>query len=110
LRLSESLGLVPHSWSVVENVPADLRLRLESLERRLEETLRLSEVELSLQRAKLAREEARIRALDEQTQKDMRRARHTTSASASEAADRRNDQSAAGSGRWMRMLGRRNQE
>ena len=73
LRQIESLGHVPHSWAGLENAPEELRSRLEALEHRLQETLRLAEVELSLQRAKLARDELRIRVMDEQMQKDLKR-------------------------------------
>ena len=101
LRRIESLGHVPNSWAGLENLPDQLHARLESLEKRLEETLRLAEVELSLQRAKMAREEVRIRVIDEQLQKDLKRAR-LESGAASDADAGKDEQ--AGS-RWKRMLG-----
>jgi hypothetical protein len=100
LRRIESMGHVPNSWAGLENLPDQLRERLEALEKRLEETLRLAEVELSLQRAKLAREEVRIRLIDEQLQKDLKRARQD----APSESDSKDDQSGS---RWKRMLGRR---
>jgi hypothetical protein len=100
LRRIESMGHVPNSWAGLENLPEQLRERLEALEKRLEETLRLAEVELSLQRAKLAREEVRIRVIDEQLQKDLKRARQD----APSESDGKDDQSGS---RWKRMLGRR---
>jgi hypothetical protein len=102
LRQIESMGHVPNSWAGLENLPDQLRERLEALEKRLEETLRLAEVELSLQRAKLAREEVRIRVLDEQLQKDLKRARQDSDNAVEDAE--KNEQ---GSSRWKRMLGRR---
>jgi hypothetical protein len=104
LRQIESMGHVPNSWVGLENLPDELRARLDALEKRLQETLRLAEVELSLQRAKLAREEVRIRVIDEQLQKDLKRARDDAG-SPSDAADGGKGE-AAGS-RWKRMLGRR---
>jgi hypothetical protein len=104
LRQVESRGYVPNSWAGLENMPAELRQRLEVLERRLQETLRLAEVELSLQRAKLAREEARVKSMDDQMQKELRRARDANDSH--EEEERRGDESSAG-GRWRRMLGRR---
>ena len=99
LQKIESLGHVPNSWAGLENVPDEVRTRLEALEHRLQETARLAEVELSLQRAKLAREELRIRVVDEQLQKDLKRAKT--------AADSQTDESGDASGsRWKRMLGR----
>jgi hypothetical protein len=100
LRQIESLGHVPNSWAGLENAPAELRSSLEDLEKRLQETLRLAEVELSLQRAKLAREEARIHSLDEQMQKELRRVREASDDQSAPAED------LSGS-RWRRMLGRR---
>jgi len=102
LRQIESMGHVPNSWAGLENLPDQLRARLDALEKRLQETLRLAEVELSLQRAKLAREEVRIRVIDEQLQKDLRRARDDASSS----ADAEGKGEASGS-RWKRMLGGR---
>jgi hypothetical protein len=102
LRRIESMGHVPNSWAGLENLPEQLRDRLEALEKRLEETLRLAEVELSLQRAKLAREEVRIRVIDEQLQKDLKRARQDADSS----SDHDGGKEEQGS-RWKRMLGRR---
>jgi hypothetical protein len=103
LRQIESMGHVPNSWAGLENAPDQLRERLEALEKRLEETLRLSEVELSLQRAKLAREEVRIRVMDEQLQKDLKRARDD----AGHSSDSDGSKSEASNSRWKRMLGGR---
>jgi hypothetical protein len=104
LRQIESRGYVPNSWAGLENAPEELRTRLEALENRLQETLRLAEVELSLQRAKLARDELRIRVLDEQMQKDLKRARDASDDRANDESDPKGEQ---GGSRWRRMLGRR---
>jgi len=103
LRQIESMGHVPNSWAGLENLPDQLRARLDALEKRLQETLRLAEVELSLQRAKLAREEVRIRVIDEQLQKDIRRARDDASSS----SDADGGKGEASGSRWKRMLGGR---
>jgi hypothetical protein len=103
LRKIESLGHVPNSWAGLENVPDELRTRLEALEHRLQETARLAEVELSLQRARLSREELRIRVVDEQLQKDIKRAKTAADNQADESADPKGDPNGS---RWKRMLGR----
>jgi hypothetical protein len=100
MRQMESMGHVPNSWAGLENLPEQLRDRLEALEKRLEETLRLAEVELSLQRAKLGREEVRIRVLDEQLQKDIKRVREEA-----DSGDGEGGKNEATSSRWKRMLG-----
>lgn len=105
LRKIELIGYAPNSWSGLENAPDEVRSRLTELERRLEETLRIAEVELSLQRAKLGREEARIRGLDEQVQKEQRRARNS-SMFAEDVGSEIAGPEGKGS-RWRRMLGRR---
>jgi hypothetical protein len=103
LQKIESLGHVPNSWAGLESVPDEMRARLEALEHRLQETARVAEVELSLQRAKLAREELRIRVLDEQLQKDVKRAKNVADSQIDDSADGKGDQSGS---RWKRMLGR----
>lgn len=109
LRKLELIGHTPNSWAGLENVPEEMRARLAELERRLEETLRVAEVELSLQRAKLGREEARIRGLDEQIQKEQRRA-HNTSLFTGDAISEPPSADGKGGSRWRRMLGRRPNE
>lgn len=103
LQKIESLGHVPNSWAGLENVPDELRTRLEALEHRLQETARVAEVELSLQRAKLAREELRIRVMDEQIQKDLKRAKTVADSRTEDSSDDKGDQSGS---RWKRMIGR----
>ena len=103
LKKIESLGHVPNSWAGLENVPDDLRARLDALEHRLQETARVAEVELSLQRAKLAREELRIRVMDEQVQKDIKRAKTVADSQSDDSPDGKGDQSG---NRWKRMIGR----
>jgi hypothetical protein len=103
LRQAEARHVVRNDWKTLEEMPTELRVRLEVLEKQLEQTLRTAEVELSLQRAKLGREEARIRQLDDQVQKELKRA-------GMQGADTDEEGSVSDkgiSGRWMRMLGRR---
>jgi hypothetical protein len=102
LRNAESRHYVPNNWAMLESMPAELRGRLEVLEKQLQQTLRTAEIELSLQRAKLGREETRIRHLDEQVQKDLKRS-GINPADLQSDCDRDKSQS----NRWMRMLGRR---
>jgi hypothetical protein len=104
LRQASSRGHVPNSWADLADMPGELRVRLETLEKRLEEAQRLSEVELSLQRAKLARDEARLHTMDEQVQKELKRARDASDVSGA------NDAQGSSGGRWKRMLGRRPNE
>ncbi|MBA4029305.1 MAG: hypothetical protein C0478_00045 [Planctomyces sp.] len=64
LRAREISG-GPPNWAVLENAPEELVFELRSLQTRLEEHLRLAEVELSLERARCARDLARVRQQQE---------------------------------------------
>lgn len=89
---------LPPDWLALEAVPEELCRSLESLQRRLEQQLRLAEVENSLERGRLAREVVRLR---EQSEKQERRARQLglqlddLDAAAGTGADKR----------WIRFLG-----
>lgn len=59
-------------WDKLNQVPEELQRELLSLRNRLQEKLRVAEVDLSLQRAKLAREEARLSLKADQIGRQMR--------------------------------------
>lgn len=99
LRRLNTRHRLPDDWSALANVPDELRERLMALERRLEESLRLAEVETSLERARLGREAIRLRLWEEQLQKEARR--HTAAAGPPKEADDTDPKSR----RWLRMLG-----
>jgi hypothetical protein len=108
LRLVEGRTRPSDGWKAFESVPAELRERLESLERRLDQAARMSEVELSIERAKLGREAARLKQLEEQTQKAA--ARVGLAVADAERAENDDDEPETtqrqADGRWLRMLGR----
>ncbi|WP_437228693.1 hypothetical protein SH661x_001031 [Planctomicrobium sp. SH661] len=60
LRLAESRKYVPVNWDLLAEAPDNYRRRLESLETLLKDHLRQAEVALSLERAMLARERAKL--------------------------------------------------
>lgn len=72
LRVAEASTRIAGDWASLENVPDELRARLEELEKRLQDAHRIAEVENSLERARLAREAARLEVLEQQMQKKMR--------------------------------------
>ena len=51
---------LPVDWEMLQEVPDELRSRLQDLEVQLREKIRFAEVDLSLERARLAREEAAL--------------------------------------------------
>lgn len=73
LRVFESCRRLPESWEALNNAPEEMQRRLESLENQLQATLRLAEVEHSLERARLSREETRIKHVEQQLQREIRR-------------------------------------
>lgn len=104
LRSAEARTRPADTWKSLEGTPDELRIRLESLERRLEQTLRLTEVELSLERAKLGREAVRLKQLEENATKAMDRL-GLAMAEDEEEGDPDDRAAATADGRWMRMLG-----
>ncbi|MFN0195490.1 MAG: hypothetical protein ACKVT0_01990 [Planctomycetaceae bacterium] len=63
----------PQDWPALANVPDELRQQLESLVTRYEEKMRCAEIELSLERARLSREEAHVQEQKELLDKQMKR-------------------------------------
>ena len=59
-------------WALLAQVPDKLRRELDELRQRLQDKLRVAEVDLSLQRARVAREEARLHVKAEQVARQMR--------------------------------------
>jgi hypothetical protein len=72
LRAAEAHRL-PTDWSAVSAVDADGAAALENLAKQLEEKLRLCEIEFSLERAKLAREQGRLHQQQELVEKQLKR-------------------------------------
>lgn len=102
LRSADSRTRLPTDWAEFDNMPAELCLQVEELQKQLEESLRLSEVEFSVERARLGREASRLRQLDESIEKMMRE----RGLGANDDDLDTDDEQQSGSGtRWLRMLG-----
>ena len=108
LRVAESGLLAPPDWEALNETPEELRETLEELQERFQQALRIAEVENSLERARLGREEARLNQMEEQIQKARKRLGLTDDEESSHEADPSDDggEDGASAGRWMRMLGR----
>lgn len=63
----------PQDWEGLASVPEEMQQRLEDVLARYDEKLRCAEVELSLERARLGREEARLNDLKELLDKQQKR-------------------------------------
>ncbi|WP_157605069.1 hypothetical protein [Schlesneria paludicola] len=93
---------LPNDWAALGNVPADLQLRVESIMEHLDVQVRLGEVEMSLERARLARERSQIQSDRETIEKHMKRLGLTS------LSELENISAATGSitdRRWLRFLG-----
>lgn len=108
LRAAESSQKLAGSWSELEGVPDELRGRLEEHERHLQESLRLAEVETSLERARLGREAMRLEHLSHQLRKKAVQL-GVADDEADEAAETEleaDQETTKKNGRWFRMFGK----
>ena len=101
LRAKRAVAL-PTNWDEIAGVPAELRQHVDYLASRLEEQVRLAEVEISLERARLSRERTDVDAERTVMEKHLKRLGVSSlddledvTVSAGTSADRR----------WMRFLG-----
>ena len=95
-------------WSMLNSVPADLHQELIGLRNRLQEKLRVAEVDLSLQRAKLAREEAKLAIKAEQVVRHARQVGFSPDdpASVGQPATLKEGPNATQGRRWLQFLQR----
>lgn len=93
---------VPDNWSEIQAVPDELKRQVEHLSSRLEEQVRLAEVEMSLERARLSREKSQVQADRAVMEKHLKRLGIT---SLDELEDIAVSSSSSGDRRWMRFLG-----
>ena len=98
-------------WDRLNNVPAELHQELLGLRDRLQEKLRVAEVDLSLQRAKLAREESKLSIKAEHLARQMRQLGLTADEPGSQSAAPRpvsEGPNATQGRRWLQFLQRSN--
>jgi len=101
VRILETHRTPRIDWATLESAPEDLTAKLQEVETQLEERLRLAEVESSLERARLGREEARLRMLEERACRQLKK----MGVNLNEDNEEEEDEEEEKSGRWMRMLG-----
>lgn len=115
-RLSHSTASIEFpDWEKLYDVPEELRNELLDLRVRLHDKLRIAEVDLSVQRAKLAREEARLSIKAEQVSRQMRQLGLSseeftlpTSPAAAPAPTQSDNTNAPQGRRWLQFLQRPN--
>ena len=107
LRISQLVIKSPTDWESLNNTPDELCQRIQELEQQLDDTLRVAEVELSLERARLGREAVKLQQLEEQVQKNMKLLGLDPENGDSSQIDNNSGGSNQNSGgkRWRSMLG-----
>lgn len=93
-------------WDQLNRVPEDLQHELMNLRDRLKDKLRVAEVDLSLQRAKMAREDARLTIKANQLALQMKKLGLTPDEPAANASGPREGSGAAQGRRWLQFLQR----
>ncbi len=91
----------PPDWVSLERVPEDLCQTLEAHTKKLEESLRLAEIELSIERARIGREQMQLRHQQDAIEKQMRRLGLKTVDEQIPAAE----EASTTDRRWVRFLG-----
>jgi hypothetical protein len=107
VRLLETRHTPHIDWATLNSAPAELCAKLQELETKFEEKLRMAEVEHSLERARLGREEARLRTLEDNARRQLKRM--GVSLDGEEAPPPLGSEQEK-TGRWLRMLGLRKGE
>lgn len=83
-------------WSKLESLPEELHAELTQLQKSLQDHLRLAEVELAVERARIGREAARLEQVEAQFRKQMEQME--------ESSDNKADPEGAVSRRWLKFL------
>ena len=99
---SRSAVSLPDNWDDILEVPEEQKARVDQLATRLEEQVRLAEVEMSLERARLSRERTQLQAAQEKIDKHLKRLGLT---SLDELEGITVENGSNSDRRWMRFLG-----
>lgn len=94
------------NWEALNNAPDELRERLQALEADLVDRLRVAEVELSLERARLSRVQSRIGEMQQQVEMRLRAKRAQDASDASPGGKGSPEPASAGAKGWFKSLRR----
>ena len=94
-------------WEMLNHVPSELRYELEKLRQQLQQKLRIAEIDLSLQRARLAREDAKLQTKADHVARQMRQmGMAAEDASQAQAASQSRVTEGQQGRRWLQFLQR----
>jgi len=105
LLLLKASGHLPGDLQSLDNVPAPLTARIAELEAQWQAKFRQVELDVSLERARLAREQAAVRQQQEALQKHDRRGGSAAKAAHDDPLAK-GDESASSKRRWFRFMGK----
>ncbi len=103
MRSSQKDRLLDSNWKELESVPHDLHATLCELQADLNKTLRMAEVEFSLERARMGREANHLKQARAELEREMR---HLSRNANGSADGDESDESAGFSNRWKRLMGK----
>ena len=103
LLIARAAAQIPANLRSLENLAEPVQARLTELETQWQAKFRQVELDLSLERARLAREQAAVRQQHEMLQKQLRRGAADRMAGAD---DGRGDESSSSKRRWFRFMGK----
>lgn len=104
MRSSQKDRLLDSNWKDLESVPHDLHATLCELQADLNKTLRMAEVEFSLERARMGREANQLKQARAELDREARR--HSRGGDSAADGDGSDDDSAGFSSRWKRLMGK----
>ena len=94
-------------WEMLNHVPSELRYELEKLRQQLPQKLRIAEIDLSLQRARLAREDSKLQTKADHVARQMRQmGLAAEDASQAQAASQSRVSEGQQGRRWLQFLQR----
>ena len=106
LLLLKASGQIPLNLTSLENLPEPMRARITELETQWQAKFRQIELDLSLERARLAREQAAVHQQHEALQKQLRNGAFAIKAGAGDDGSGRGDENSSSKRRWFRFMGK----
>ena len=106
LLLARASGQLPANMHSLEGLPEPVQARITELETQWQAKFRQVELDLALERARLAREQAAVRQQQETLQKQMRKGAGPGKAAVSDEGGGKGDESASSKRRWFRFMGK----
>jgi hypothetical protein len=106
LLLARASGQLPANMHSLEGLPEPVQARITELETQWHAKFRQVELDLALERARLAREQAAVRQQQEALQKQLRQGGAPGKSAATDEGGGKGEESASSKRRWFRFMGK----